>query len=766
MPNRPIEKFTVVIDANGQKFKSELKVIENESKGFGKNIKRTFASIAKGGIVAGAGLGLLTKKIIETSSSMQQLKTQLTTVTGSIEAADEAFKLITDFASETPFQIEELVSSFVKLKALGLDPSEAALMSYGNTAAAMGKSLDQMIEAVADASVGEFERLKEFGIKAKSEGDKVSFTFQGVTKTIGKNAGEITGFLQDIGNVNFAGAMERQANTLAGAYSNLQDAITQALNVEGTELDALTGGIKDLTDLLKDPETVKGIQTLAKAMVDGFSKTLSIIVKTTNATKNLGEGFAQLIHGSADVKDALQDVDNIFGGLRFVKGFSTETIDKNVNLVKGLIGFETVEELEAHLGKVNSAILRSKGLIQEGAGGQSAREGLELEQSVWQDLRASILDALDAKGKFNDASPVKEKSETSIKKDLGPSEAEIKKLAKLFATTEMSLAKQVELYGVTGEAAKLRYEIERGELSKLSAQQQEVLLGLATQLDNKSMVEENEKVISLQDEKFKRMRESALEAQGLNAQLENERFEAELSLLEEERARILELTTLTEQGKADVKAQFQQAELDAAIIHAKNLTDIEKDEAEKRNAIKQAQLDAAGSFFGLLGNLAKEGSKAQRIAFAAEKAVAIAKALMNLQVAISNASTLPPPLNFVAMAQAAATGASIISNVKSVAVAHGGLNLDDINMRQDEMTIIAQRGERILSRDQNRDVTEMASKINKGQGQGGEASAPNVAVFLDPEAAINFVASEKGGQAVMQHIAFNTDEINTILGRG
>ena len=153
MPNRPIEKFTVVIDANGQKFKSELKLIEKESKGFGKNIKRTFASIAKGGIIAGAGLGLLTKKIIETSSSMQQLKTQLTTVTGSIEAADEAFKLITDFASETPFQIEELVSSFVKLKALGLDPSEAALMSYGNTAAAMGKSLDQMIEAVADASV-------------------------------------------------------------------------------------------------------------------------------------------------------------------------------------------------------------------------------------------------------------------------------------------------------------------------------------------------------------------------------------------------------------------------------------------------------------------------------------------------------------------------------------------------------------------------------------------------------------------------------------
>ena len=35
----------------------------------------------------------------------------------------------------------------------------------------MGKSLNQMIEAVADATTGEFERLKEFGIKARTHGE-------------------------------------------------------------------------------------------------------------------------------------------------------------------------------------------------------------------------------------------------------------------------------------------------------------------------------------------------------------------------------------------------------------------------------------------------------------------------------------------------------------------------------------------------------------------------------------------------------------------
>ena len=48
--------------------------------------------------------------------------------------------------------------------------------AYGDTASAMGKSLDDMVEAVADAATGEFERLKEFGIRASKNGDRVSFT--------------------------------------------------------------------------------------------------------------------------------------------------------------------------------------------------------------------------------------------------------------------------------------------------------------------------------------------------------------------------------------------------------------------------------------------------------------------------------------------------------------------------------------------------------------------------------------------------------------
>jgi phosphotransacetylase len=62
--------------------------------------------------------------------------------------------------SKTPFSLSKAFKGFIKLKALGLQPSEAAMLSYGNTASAMGENLNQMVEAVADAATGEFERLR------------------------------------------------------------------------------------------------------------------------------------------------------------------------------------------------------------------------------------------------------------------------------------------------------------------------------------------------------------------------------------------------------------------------------------------------------------------------------------------------------------------------------------------------------------------------------------------------------------------------------
>lgn len=180
-------------------------------------------------MTAGASLsvGALASSFTSANRQAGLLRASLETVTGSVAQAATAWEVLQGFAAQTPYSLEQAVQGFIKLKSMGLDPSMDALTSYGNTAGAMGKSLNQMIEAVADAATGEFERLKEFGIKAKVEKDQVVMTFQGATTTIGNNAQAIEKYLLDIGNVQFAGGMERQAKTLEGSISNLGDAWDQ-----------------------------------------------------------------------------------------------------------------------------------------------------------------------------------------------------------------------------------------------------------------------------------------------------------------------------------------------------------------------------------------------------------------------------------------------------------------------------------------------------------------------------------------------------------
>ena len=176
------------------------------------------------GLAGTAGFGLLVKSTIETNRSFQSLEASLNTFLGSTEKASKAFKILQQFAATTPFSLREVVGGFNRLISVGLNPSIKSLVAFGNVASGVGKSLNQFTEAVADAAVGECERLKEFGIKAKTQGDQITFTFKGVETTVEKSAGAITDFLVELGETEFAGAMDAQAKTLNGAFSNLGDA--------------------------------------------------------------------------------------------------------------------------------------------------------------------------------------------------------------------------------------------------------------------------------------------------------------------------------------------------------------------------------------------------------------------------------------------------------------------------------------------------------------------------------------------------------------
>ena len=203
-------------------------IVRVSSTGVDKTTSQLNGLTKAAGAAAAAVVSLETAKqvfsaLVDSQRNFDKLNSGLITMTGSAENAAKAFSVLQQFAKETPYGLNQAVEGFTKLVALGLNPSKEALISYGNTAAAMGKDLNQMIEAVADASTFEFERLKEFGIKTSQQADTVSFTFRGVTTTVKKNSEEIQKYLLNIGNTDFAGAMETRSKTLDGQLSSLAD---------------------------------------------------------------------------------------------------------------------------------------------------------------------------------------------------------------------------------------------------------------------------------------------------------------------------------------------------------------------------------------------------------------------------------------------------------------------------------------------------------------------------------------------------------------
>lgn len=212
--NRKVAKETRSNTTSQTKYSAALRKVKSAAKSNVASLGAMAVSFA----TVGASM-----KTISIAREFDKINTSLVTMTGSQDAADKAFKRIQNFAATTPFDLAQVANAFVKLKAFGLDPSEKALESYGNTASSMQIELSQMVEAVAGATTGEFERLKALGITTKVQGDKVKFEFRGITKEVGKNAAEIEGYLMQIGLVDFAGGTIRGADTLDGAISNLGD---------------------------------------------------------------------------------------------------------------------------------------------------------------------------------------------------------------------------------------------------------------------------------------------------------------------------------------------------------------------------------------------------------------------------------------------------------------------------------------------------------------------------------------------------------------
>ncbi|KQV28097.1 hypothetical protein ASC97_07040 [Rhizobium sp. Root1203] len=214
---------------------------EGELKKFQQSIDQTAKRItifaAAAATAAAGALAALGRSVITTSAQFESYAATLETIEGSAEKAQKALDWVSTFGAKTPYEVGEVTEAFVRLKSYGIDPTTGALEAVGDASSAMGKTLMQGVEAIADAATGEFERLKEFGITTQVAGDKVTFNWtknsKTLSKTVKKNSAEIIQFLKENFGDRFNGAMLRQSKTWNGMVSNLGDSWTGFLRKVG-----------------------------------------------------------------------------------------------------------------------------------------------------------------------------------------------------------------------------------------------------------------------------------------------------------------------------------------------------------------------------------------------------------------------------------------------------------------------------------------------------------------------------------------------------
>lgn len=760
----------------------------------------TMARFAGPAAILGGAVASLVK-VTNVTRQFEVLNAQLITATGSAKSAGVAFEAIQDFASNTPYDLQQVTEGFTKLVNLGLTPSERALTSYGDTASAMGKDLNQLIEAVADAATGEFERLKEFGIRSKSQGDEVAFTFRGVTTTVKKNAKEIEGYLMELGENNFAGAMAQRMDTLDGALSNLgdgwdklwlniseqgigeliEDSVRIAIDIltelndmlasgeMGAYLDALGGKFQGFgEDVATTLDILTGLWNDWLGTPEGggvagaTSKTIDFLIR---AFKGMPENIRAVIQLMGVEIAALVDYGQAYGqafgevlGSEFAKiVMKAKAYGKAI--IQAINPFDDNEfNLEAELQRLDGIAVdmadeafkrtekqvniirtaRRESILSIMAERDAALQSFDTQMSAVETLRQKYDEQKAAR-----AAAQGDRLEgfgVGAKGEDGPTDAEQKVAAK------------------AQEAREKEFE----KLRKSLRSEEEVI---QESYDNRlAIILANTEEGSKQQFELKQRLNEEFATQALGDLASPDTFDKQLEQLESfyqaRKELILENTALTEEERTALEEELTRN-------RNERLAQLEQ---ERLSQIFQSSSQLFEGLVGLAKQFAGEQSTAYKVMFAASKAFAVADAVIKIQQAIANAAALPFPANLGAIATVVSATAGIISTISGTE--YSGAYDNGGTIPQGKVGLVGEYGPELVAGPTNvRSRRETAEALREGQSDNLRQDAKNsvqnnirIINSVDPQVMGDYLGSSAGEETIMNVIRNNPEIIKAVGG--
>ena len=438
-------------------------------------------------LLGGLGFEQLAEHIFNVRSQFQQLEISFTTMLGSEQKAGALMDELIQTAARTPFNMTDVTEGAKQLLAYGIQANEVndTLVHLGDIASGLNIPLGQLVylygTTVSQGRMFTMD-LRQFmgrGIPmAETLGQIMGKTVSQVQEAVTK--GEVGADLVKEAIVKmssegskFGGLMNKQAETLQGRWSNIEDTIDQAINSIGQKTQGIFGtGLDLISSLIENWETLVKVIGSAAVMVGTYKAGLmaaASIQKVQNAMtmasiteeldSKLGEARDQennfrSLNGK-DTKqyranrykalgDAIADTSNIGDDK------TEEIVSKQIEMARneGLITEQMAQQLQT---KRDLLVAQQKAADNERMEYENAKRTKEIEEEAARQKRADAEMAAEINAKAAKKAAIDEANNTPLGKAILNTNAIEEKKKQAEASIELAKEEAREQHGIVEE---------------------------------------------------------------------------------------------------------------------------------------------------------------------------------------------------------------------------------------------------------------------------------------------------------------------------
>lgn len=438
-------------------------------------------------LVGGLGFEQLVEHIFNVRSQFQQLEISFTTMLGSEQKAGALMDELIQTAARTPFNMTDVTEGAKQLLAYGIQANEVndTLVHLGDIASGLNIPLSQLVylygTTISQGRMFTMD-LRQFmgrGIPmAETLGQIMGKTVSQVQEAVTK--GEVGADLVKEAIVKmssegskFGGLMNKQAETLQGRWSNIEDTIDQAINSIGQKTQGIFGtGLDLISSLIENWETLVKVIGSAAVMVGTYKAGLmaaASIQKVQNAMtmasiteeldSKLGEARDQennfrSLNGK-DTKqyranrykalgDAIADTSNIGDDK------TEEIVSKQIEMARneGLITEQMAQQLQS---KRDLLVAQQKAADNERMEYENAKRTKEIEEEAARQKRADAEMAAEINAKAAKKAAIDEANNTPLGKAILNTNAIEEKKKQAEASIELAKEEAREQHGIVEE---------------------------------------------------------------------------------------------------------------------------------------------------------------------------------------------------------------------------------------------------------------------------------------------------------------------------